>query len=191
MGTLLQSWLVTFKIIALWRISNPWITTPERSSSFCHLSSTHGLLLFSLLCSPSNILTTWLIIALILPTATARKWGRARERVGAHPNKPFYPCKCFLYCLSVCLQAFSSTGSVKLLNNRSSEAEGRLWHLSPITAEPPLPCHRPDQPVPLIYGPLSAVTSVKRVQCCWPSHNYRGFPTWARSWSVPPPPLCC
>lgn len=44
----------------------------------------------------------------------------------AHPNKPFYPCKCFLYCLSVCLQAFSSSGSVKLLNNRSSEAEGRL-----------------------------------------------------------------
>lgn len=75
MGTLLQSWPVTFKIIAPWRISNPWITTPERSSSFCHLSSTHGLLLFSLLCSPSNILTTWLITPLILPTATARKWG--------------------------------------------------------------------------------------------------------------------
>lgn len=63
-------------------------------------------------------------------------------------------------------RGFSSSGCGKLLNNRSSEAVGRLWHLSPITVEPPFPCHRPDQPVSHIYDPLSVVTSVEHVSCC-------------------------
>lgn len=63
-------------------------------------------------------------------------------------------------------RGFGGSGSGKLLNNRSFEAVGRLWHLSPITVEPPFPCHRPDQPVSHIYDPLSVVTSVKHVPCC-------------------------
>lgn len=121
----------------------------------------HGFLLSFLLHSPSNMLTTWLITSLILPTATTRKGVG-----GCHPNKPFSPCKCFLYCSSVCLEALAARALRKPLNNRSSEAVGRCWHLSPITVEPPFTCHRPDQPVSHIYDLLSVVTSVKRVPSC-------------------------
>lgn len=69
----------------------------------------------------------------------------------------------------------------KLLNNRSSEAVGRLWHLSPITVEAPFPCRRPDQPVSHIYDPLSVVTSVEHLSpAAWPSHQHSGFFTSAR-----------
>lgn len=77
-------------------------------------------------------------------------------------------------------RGLNSSGSVKLLNNRSSEAVGRLWHLSPITVEPPFSCHRPDQPDSHIYDPLSAVTSVEHLSpATWPSHKYWGYTTSA------------
>lgn len=82
-------------------------------------------------------------------------------------------------------RGFSSSGSGKLLNNRSSEAVGRLWHLSPITVESPFPCHRPDQPVSHIYDPVSVVTSVEHLSpAAWPS-NTEGSPPEPDLGSVP------
>lgn len=82
-------------------------------------------------------------------------------------------------------RGFSGSGSEKLLNNRSSEAAGRRWHLSSVTVEPPFPCQRPDKPVSHIYDPLSVVTSVWLLSpAAWPSDKHWGFLTWTR-------PLLC
>lgn len=136
----------------------------------------------------SSPLSAWFLLSPLLSIKHANNlinhlshfaWGDSEEG-GCHPNKPFYPCKCFLYCLSVCLEA-SAARAQKLLNNRSSEAAGRRWHLSPITVEPPFPCRRPHQPVSHIYDPLSVVTSVEPPSpAAWPSHKHCGLPTWSR-----------
>lgn len=159
MGTLLQSRPVTSKIIApQWFRSPPWITAAELSSSLCYLSppscSAYGFFpSLSLFYSPSNMLTTWLITALTLPMAAPRKRGSSKHVV--------LSMKMFPLLLVGAARAFSSSVSGKLLNNRSCEAVGSLWHLSPITAEPPFSCHRPDQLVFYIYDPLSALTPVE------------------------------
>lgn len=172
MGTLLQSRPVTQNIIAPQRFSNlQWITAAELSSPFCYLLhfsfSTYRFSLFLLLCSPSDMLTTWLITSLTLPMATQRKLGSSKLTI--------LPMKMFPLLLVSLSLGFSRLGSGKLLNDHSSEAVGRLWHLSPITAEPPFPCHRPDQAASYIYNPLSAVTSVEhRSPGAWPSKQQGG-----------------
>lgn len=46
-----------------------------------------------------------------------------REEGGRHPNKPFYPCKCFLYCLSLCLETLAAQAQRGCL----TIAHLRLW----------------------------------------------------------------
>lgn len=125
------------------------------------------------------MLTTWLITALTLPMAAPRKRGSSKHAV--------LSMKMFPLLLVGVTRAFSSSGSGKLLNNRSSEAVGSLWHLSPITAEPPFPCHRPDQLVFYIYDPLSVVTPVEHWSPdAWPPpHQHWGFPSERDNSSVP------
>lgn len=129
MGTLLQSRPVTSKIIAPWWFNNPpWITMTELSSSFCYLSHfSPGTpippILSSILSTPSNMLTTWLITLLVLPMAFARKRGSSKHTV---PSVKMFPLP-----LVSLTRGFGSSDSRKLLNNRSSEAVGGsdIYHL--------------------------------------------------------------
>lgn len=183
MGTLLQSRPVSWKIISPQRFSNlQWIMAAEMSSQFCYLLhfsfSTYRFSLSSLLRSPSDMLTTWLITSLTLPMASPKKPGSFKLTI--------LSMKMFPLLVVSLNQGFSRLGSGKLLNDHSSEAVGRLWHLSPITAEPPFPCHRPDQPTTYIYNPLSAVTSVEhRSPGAWPSKQHWEFPPGRDFFSVP------
>lgn len=105
------------------------------------------------LCSPSNMLTAWLITSLILPMARVWRGGWVIQTGRSIPVN--------VSSTAVSLShGFSGSGSEKLLNDRSSEAAGRRWHLSSVTVLPPFPCQRPDKPVCHIYNPLSVPTSV-------------------------------
>lgn len=178
-GTLLQSWPRYFKNDC----PRERTVTARLSSSFCYLSHWRGLLLPSPRYSPSNILTTRLITPLISPTATARKCGRRRGgEEGVIQTSRYIHVNVSFSAWQFCLRAFRSSGFEKLLNNRSSAAVGGgrgsdIHH--PLQESRPLPCHGPDQPVSLIYDLLSAVTSVKHVHRCWPSHKLR-TPDWVR-----------